>query len=115
MEFPFGTTVKRLRAKPILDPYSQEQIAEDWSDPDEVDLDGAYVGGSSTSRVLGESRTQALEARSLYCAPDADVRLGDKIQDGSKVYEVDGIPDAETNPFTGWQPVREIPLRRGLG
>ncbi|WP_336642335.1 hypothetical protein [Microbacterium sp. MMO-56] len=115
MSFPAGVTVVRLRAKPVLDPYSQKQVGADWSDPDTLELPGSYVGQSSTARTLGASRTQILESRSLYCDPDLDVQALDKIQHGTVVYDIDGFPDVEVNPFTGWSPVREIPLRRAAG
>ncbi|GGH34214.1 hypothetical protein [Microbacterium album] len=117
MSFPFGKTVYRLRAKPILDPYSQEQIGEDWSEPDVQPIEGAFVAHTSTSMLGGATRSQALEAKSLYCGP-ADVRKGDKIRDGEDgaIYTIDGIPPAsDTHPFTGWTPEREIPLTRAVG
>lgn len=118
MNFPHGRTVYRLRAKDITDPYSQKTVAGDWSDPDVYPIRGAFIAQTSTSLLGNATRTQALESKSLYCDPDADVRKGDRIRDGEEgapVYTVDGIPAADTNPFTGWTPTREVPLTRGVG
>lgn len=115
MRFRHGRTVYRQRAKLITDPYSKKQVHGDWSDPDEIAIPRAFVAQSSTSMLGNASRSQALEAKSLYCAPDADIRKGDRIRDGDEIYTVDGIPAADTNPFTGRTPVREVPLTRSVG
>lgn len=119
MLFPHGHTVYRLRAQDAPDPYNPgDTIAGDWDDPDTLPIAGAFVAQSSTSLSGDAARTQALESKSLYCEANADVQLGDRIRDGENgapIYPVDGIPAADMNPFTGWQPVREVPLRRAVG
>lgn len=115
MDFPHGVTVERLRAKTRTDRYSQKPVATDWSDPDVLTIANAFVAQSSTSRSQDVTRTQMLELKSLYCAADADVQPADRIRAGGIVYEIEGVPAADVNPFTGWQPIREIPLRRDLG
>lgn len=107
--------IVRQRARSYFDPISQTNVAGDWAVPDETDLDGAWIAQSSTSSLGDATRTGALEFKSLYCDPDADVQLGDRIRSGSEVYAIDGIPVADTNPWTGWQPVREVPLKRVIG
>lgn len=114
--FPHGETATRMRRKELTDPYSHTVTLGDWSDPDELTLDGAFVASSSTSSRSDEARTQLLEAKSLYLEdPDADVHEQDRIRAGGVTYKIDGIPSADTNPWTGWQPVREIPLTRVVG
>lgn len=118
MDFPFGHTVFRLRGAPITDPYSGEKIDEDWSNPDVLPIPGAFVAQTSTSMLATATREQALESKSLFCEGSFDVQKGDRIRDGEggPVYSIDGIPPAaDINPWTGWSPPREIPLRRGVG
>ncbi|MGW9345592.1 hypothetical protein ACWGR3_28985 [Streptomyces albidoflavus] len=118
MQFPFGKTVYRLRAKSMTDPYSEEAVEADWSDPDVMPIPGAFIAQSSTSTIGSATRSQALEAKSLFCDPDFDVQKDDRIrdgEDGAPIYTVDGIPAADTNPWTGWTPAREIPLARSVG
>ncbi len=110
--FPHGQTVVRLRRKEILDPYSQQVTLGDWSDPDRLTIYGAFVAQSSTARTDSATRTEMLESKSLFCAPDADVQAFDRIEAGEAVYKIDGIPEADANPWTGWRPAREIPLER---
>lgn len=119
MDFPFGRTVYRLRAALIEDPYSNEEVAGDWSDPDVLEISGAFIAQTSTSRLGGATREQAIEAKSLFCSGDLDIRKGDRIRSGpagSPIYTIAGIPpEADINPFTGWSPQREIPLTRAVG
>lgn len=119
MSYPHGHTVYRLRAKTMTDPYSKKTVPADWSDPDELPIDGAFVAQSSTTSLSNATRSQALEAKSLYCDPETDVQKGDRIRDGetgAPIYTIDGIPPTgDRNPFTGWQPTREIPLTRSVG
>lgn len=116
MSFPFGRTVVRLRARPILDPYSQEVVGADWDDPLELPIPGAFVAQTSTSMLSTATREQALESKSLFCEGSVDVRKGDRIRDGDYTYTIDGIPPAaDANPWTGWTPPREIPLTRYVG
>lgn len=120
MDFPFGHTVYALRAKMIPDPYNpDEQIPGDWDDPDVIEIPGAFVAQTSTSMLGDATRSQALESKSLFCDGDIDIRKGDRIRDGAAgapMYTIDGIPpSADTNPFTGWTPQREISLTRSVG
>lgn len=119
MDFPFGSTVYRLRGKPVTDQYSGRHIDEDWTDPDVLPIPGAFVAQTSTSLLATATREQAAESKSLYCSGDLDIRKGDRIragEPGAPIYSIDGIPPAaDTNPFTGWTPPREIPLTRKVG
>ncbi len=117
ISLPYGTTVYRLRARSVYDPVSDSMVEGDWGTPDSIAIPEAFIAQSSTASVPGATRTQVLESKSLFCAPDADVQMGDRIQDGEggPIYPVDGVPAADVNPFTGWQPVREVPLQRAVG
>lgn len=117
MQFPHGRTVYRLRAKPIFDQYSKKQISADWNDPEVLKIPQAFIAQSSTSSMSDASREQALESKSLFCG-DFDIQKGDRIRDGESgpIYSINGIPPAaDTNPFTGWTPPREIALTRSVG
>jgi hypothetical protein len=118
MDFPFGRTVTRLRAGLIEDPYNpDEQIRGDWENPeDPLPIPRAFVAHTSTSLLQTATRDQAAESKSLFCNGSFDVQQGDRIQDGDVVYTIDGIPPAaDTNPWTGWTPPREITLTRYVG
>lgn len=120
MDFHFGTTVYRLRAGEVPDPYNPgEMIRGDWADPDVLPIPGAFVAQTSTAMLRTATRDQALEAKSLFCEGSVDVEQGDRIragETGAPVYTIDGIPPAaDTNPWTGWTPPREIPLTRYVG
>ncbi|MDR2294689.1 MAG: hypothetical protein LBE05_05745 [Microbacterium sp.] len=115
MELPFGETVHRLRPASKVDPYSKKPIPADWATAVETEIPGAFVASSSTSRNVTASRTQIVTEKSLYCDPSFDVQPTDRIRAGGVVYTIDGIASADTNPFTGWQPIREVLLTRFTG
>lgn len=116
MQFPAGEEVVRLRRQDILDPYSGKVTQGDWSNPSEQTLEGAFVASSSTSARSDAARNALLEEKSLYLDdPEADVQAQDRIRAQGVVYQIDGMPSADVNPWTGWQPVREIPLKRVVG
>lgn len=104
-EFEFGETFVRLRAGTITDPYSGEPIGEDWAHPDEEPLDGAYFSSQGSTDSDGEVRRQTATGKQLIIPdPDADVQRGDRIRQGTRVWSIVGFPEADKNPFTGWQP-----------
>ena len=114
--FAFGTSVERLRAGLSTDPYSGQETRSDWDHPEPpLTISEAFVASSSSSPVDGELRQEVLTTKSLYCDPAADVQAGDRIVSGSHTYTVTALPEADTNPFTGWQPVQEIPLEEVIG
>lgn len=114
--FTADEPVVRLRRKETEDPYSGTVTLGDWDDPDELPLEGGYVAASSTSARSDASRRELLEEKSLYLDdPHADVQAQDRIRAQGIIYMIDGMPSADVNPWTGWQPVREIPLRRVVG
>jgi hypothetical protein len=117
MMFPYGETVFRDRRKPVIDPYDPEhEIPGSWDDPlDTIEIDNATIGPSSSTAVPDAARTQILTYKSLYCYPNADVRSGDRVRVGSETYDVNERPDAVKNPFTGWEPFVEIPLKLAEG
>jgi len=116
MAYPAGELAVRLRRREILDSYSGTVTLSDWDDPDELELEGAYVASSSTSNRRDAARNELLEEKSLYLDdPQADVQAQDRIRAQGVTYQIDGMPSADINPWTGWQPVREIPLTRVSG
>lgn len=116
MDFPFGVDVLRDRRKLVPDPYDpSHQVQGSWDDPVTITLESAFVASSSSAAVPDAARTEIVTYKSLYCAPDSDVVEGDRIRSGSEIYQVPAVPSADVNPFTGWQPLKEIPLKGGKG
>lgn len=125
MEFPFGEQVVRERRQPIIDPYDPgATVPGSWEDPlSYLELEHAFVASSSSTAPLDATRSQILTEKSLYLTdPNADVQAGDRIRRGGTLDEdtqtwaggdvlyVNVRPAADTNPWTAWQPVVEIPL-----
>ena len=116
MRFDYGEEFVRQRAGKILDPYSDEEIGEDWGNPDEETLDGAYFSSQSSTDSDGEARRQTSTGKQLIIPdPDADVRRGDRIRQGSRIWAVVGFPENDVNPFTGWRPTLVIDVEDHVG
>lgn len=112
----FDGSVKRWRRPTKVDPYNSERIITgSWKEATSATIDGAWVASTSSSAMRAESRVQVLTAKSLFLDdPEADVQTGDGISDSANAtgpeYIVEATPAADPNPFTDWQPVREVPL-----
>lgn len=129
MQFSSGEQVVRERRQPVTDPYDPgAQVPGSWEDPLlYLELEDAFVASSSSTSPVDATRSQILTDKSLYCTePSVDAQAGDRVRRGGTKGE-DGIwrggevlyvnvrPTADTNPFTGWQPVVEIPLDMSEG
>lgn len=112
MDFPHGQTVLRDRRLRTADPYNPSStVAGDWDTEHPLTVPGAFVASSTSTALQGATREQVLTNKSLYLTdPSADVQPGDRIRVGTETYMVQVRPAADVNPFTGWQPVMEIPL-----
>ncbi|CAD5999257.1 conserved protein of unknown function [Agreia sp. COWG] len=111
-----GPTVQRDRRQPIPDPRSGTTKPGPWAEAEAIDIENAFIGSTSSDAPADATRSQIITAKSLYLTdPDADVLPGDRIRAGSDTYFVHVRPAADTNPFTGWQPVVEIPLENTEG
>lgn len=117
MQFPHGELVERDRRPEEADPYNPDRVTPgSWDDATTIELEAAFVASSSSTAVQDATRSQILGSKSLYLTDvDADVQVGDRIRAGGRAYYVNEIPEADVNPFTGWQPVQEIPLDLTLG
>ncbi|AZS46672.1 hypothetical protein [Microbacterium oxydans] len=105
----------RQRAERITDPYNPDAEVDDWEEPYELPLEG-YFETQSSSEQIDAGREQVITLRTLVLAdPDADVRRGDRIVQGDKVWTVQGFPDAPRNPFTNWRPGLWVRLIEGVG
>lgn len=122
MGFPAGVTVWRHRRKqtPDPDPYRPGKTTTgDWDDPDVLPLPGAFIASASTSAISDATRSQIVDQKSLYLTDvTLDVLPGDRVggqTPAEAVFAINGSPQADTNPWTGWQPVKEIPLEEVKG
>lgn len=106
----------RQRAVMVLDPYDPDAPGvPDWSVPDEITVYGSLASGSSLEQS-DPVRAQAVSSAVLVLDdPDADVQRGDRIVQGARVWTVAGFPEADVNPFTGWQPTRVCSLEEAVG
>lgn len=106
----------RERARLVGDPYDPDAPGvPDWSDPDRLPVD-AYFASQSSTEQSDPVRAQLVTTKQLvFDDPHVDVRRGDRIRLGSSVWVVTGFPEADVNPFTGWQPTLVCNLEEVVG
>lgn len=112
MEFPHGSELVRERRRQIPDPYNPDRTSPgDWDDaPVQLPVSG-FVSSTSSSPTRDAARSDIDSVMFLYLDdPDADVRAGDRIVYADGIGYVRSKPAADINPWTGWQPVKEIRL-----
>ena len=118
LHMPAVETLVRLRATMKTDPYNPATHVDDWSQPDQAELQG-FISSSSSIRTTDRLDTTTESDAVLTCPdPDADIRVGDIIHpkdDPSRRWKVIGIPARDRNPFTGWRPTLEARLREVKG
>jgi len=112
--FRSGEDVVRERRMGQPNPYNPDEIVfRTWGHPlDILSLHSVFIASSSSAMIPDENRSQVHTAKSLYATdPSIDVQVGDRIRRGTEPpYYVISRPEVDTNPFTGWCPVVEIPL-----
>lgn len=125
MQFNEGQTVFRDRRSSVTNPANPDRQIEGEFDPDlTIELPGSWIASSSSVAPTDATRSQILTQKSLYLTDvTADVRPRDRIRDGGTKedldsgipYVVEVVPEADRNPFTGWQPYKEVPLKSATG
>lgn len=107
----FGRPLKRLRAEDEYDPYNPLHKVPNWDgEVDELAFNGFISTSSSVMSPDGAREQVATDATLTVADPNVDIRRGDRIKDGGRVYVVDVVPSVDVNPFTGWQPTLEVGL-----
>lgn len=116
MDFEHTTTFTRQRAVQITDPYNSESTIDDWTQaPSEVEVSGYFSSQSSSEQTDAVREHAATLKQLIFDDPDVDVRRGDRIKQGAKVWTVEGFPEQDINPWTGWQPTLVCNVREGVG
>lgn len=113
-EHPATFVVIRPAGKP--DPYTEGATIPDWANTTETTITG-FLAHQSSVETPDENRDELAETATLTVdQPEADIRVGDRVrEEDGRLWQVEGIPVSETNPFTGWRPVTVVNLRRWEG
>lgn len=110
-------TFVRLRAQQVPDAYNPDVMVDDWSlPPIELPLEGSWASGSS-SFGADPVRVQLTTSKVLVIFdPSADVHEGDRIRAAdASIFTVTGRPEADRNPWTGWQPTLVLSVEEVKG
>lgn len=117
MRFLYGEPAFVLRAKRVLDPYSGETEALDWTDVERI---GPYEWCALAPRKTDEpavsgERPVVIEATVYSPHPDMDLTAQDRIEIAGQVWDIDGEPLLWRNPLSGWTPGWQIDVKRRVG
>lgn len=104
MDFPTGEDVTRQRGVAVVDPYSEESTALDWTTPATVTYPRCAVWQETSTEPTQDGRAAVITVTKVALPADADVRSADRFVARGKTYEVQGEPEIWHSPFTGWEP-----------
>ncbi len=110
--FAFGETVTRLRATPILDPYSNEVTGTDWATPDELDIAHVAVEPRPSSEPVQDARNAVVSGYTLYPPYACDISPADRVRVRGEVFQVEGDRADWRSPYTGWTPGSVVQTKR---
>jgi hypothetical protein len=108
----FGVPLVRERRRQVPDPYNPARTSPaPWDDnPDRLEFCG-FVSSSSSSPAMDAARSDIDSIKFLYTEdPATDIRAGDRVIHPDGIGYVRSKPSADINPWTGWQPTKEIRL-----
>lgn len=103
--------ITRLRAAPVIDPYSGEVTGLEWSDPDRLPIEGCSVQPGPAQRQDLDRRSSVTILFTVW-APTSDVTEQDRVEYAGETYAID-----ETIQVWDFPPLAHavIPLRRVEG
>lgn len=113
----FGERFVRRRPRLVASATNPDRLVASSTLVDEAWFVG-FLDSESSSDVSSGSREQVQSQAVLYIEDIAfDVRRGDRVEseDGERRWKVVGFPPAPINPFTGWQPYRQVRLEEVVG
>lgn len=115
MDFPHGVSVTVLTPAVLVDPYSGEPTAEDWTSPARTVVRGvAVIPGASVS-VTDTQRAGFSTTLTLLMPPGTAVSVRSRVELAGEVWQVAGDIIDYHHPLTGWAPGVSVPIKRVRG
>ncbi|MHA3682787.1 hypothetical protein ACXR2W_00800 [Leucobacter sp. HY1908] len=117
----FDGSVLVFRRRMVENPANPVRpIPGPWSEADSWELEGASLQSTGGVEMRGDGRLGSIATVTLYLDnPDADLRKGDGVAAALDAvapdFVVNVVPVVNRNPFTGWTPAREVPLKEVNG
>jgi hypothetical protein len=115
MRVKHGETVTVLRAGTKVDPFSGEEIAEDWATPNRTDVEGCVVVPRTTSEPLEAGRAPVIVGYTVHMPWGTEITARDRVELYGEVWQVDGYPFPWKNAFTGTEHGVEVQLKKVTG
>lgn len=108
-------TVEVLRALMVEDPFSGEEVSEDWSSPITFEVEGCIIEPRTTAEPLEAGRAAVVVGYTIHMPYDTDITAKDRVRLFDEVWNVDGYPFKWKNPFTGHKAGIEVSLKKVSG
>lgn len=107
----------RLRRGTVPDPYDPDHLVPGgWDHADARTIYGTLASKSSIDQPDPVRSEVISTAELILDDPDCDVQRGDRIKaDDGRIWDVQGYPHADRNPFTGWRPTLVCDLQEVIG
>lgn len=111
-----ATTLTRIRYGTKPNPYNPDREIPDPSKSDKLEFQG-FISTVSSATTPDAARQETVTTATLTVPdPAVDITVGDRVREPSgRIWQVDGIPTADANPWTGWRPTLEANLTEWKG
>jgi hypothetical protein len=106
-------SITRVRAGSTTDRF--DNTVPDWSDPDELDIEGCAVAPRDAEEDRTNGRQAVIVGFNIYAPPGADIRPTDRVVARGETHEIDGDPGVWVDPFSQTEKGVEIRTRRVEG
>lgn len=111
----FTEEFERLRRVMVPSSTNPDRMvaSNDFSEPE------TFRGFLDSESSLDEANAnrEGISSSAILFVEDTrfDIRRGDRVRAGERMWEVLGFPSAPMNPFSGWRPYKEVRLREVRG
>lgn len=105
-------TVEVIRAGVTVDPFSGEEIAEDWNNPTVTVVPNCIIEPRTTSEPVPNGRTAVITGYTVHMPYGSDVTAKDRVRLYGETWNVDGYPFKWKNAFTGHEFGLEVQLKK---
>ncbi|CRH93341.1 hypothetical protein QP426_00645 [Pauljensenia sp. UMB1235] len=111
----FSERFERLRQVLVPSATNPDRMVKSADFGEPVEFFG-FLDSQSSVESSSVGREQVQVSATLFVSDlSVDIRRGDRIRSGERLWKVLGFPPAPMNPFTGWRPYREIRLAEVVG
>lgn len=111
----FTERFERLRQERVVSETNPDRTVASAAFGAPVEFFG-FLDSQASADVSSGTRDEVNATATLFLSDVSfDIRRGDRVRSGDRLWKVVGFPPAPMNPFTGWRPYREVRLMEVSG